>query len=293
MKLDNRRSSNNIDDRRGGRSGLSIGKGGLSIGGLIIVGIIAWVTGGNPLTAVMNEVGTQMSQSPTTTQSYQPATAEEQQSADFAAKILAGTEDVWTEQFAAIGRTYEPPRMVYFTGSTTSGCGHATKATGPFYCSADRTIYIDLSFFNELRDRFGAGGDFAYAYVIAHEVGHHVEQQLGILDKAHTAMANAASERERNRISVRLELLADYYAGLWAHHDNRKFGSMEIGDLEEGLNAATAIGDDRLQQQAGQQVTPDAFNHGTSAQRMRWLRKGYEQGTINAGNTFDLPYEQL
>lgn len=183
--------------------------------------------------------------------------------------------------------------MVYFTGSTTSGCGHATKATGPFYCSADRTIYIDLSFFNELRDRFGAGGDFAYAYVIAHEVGHHVEQQLGILDQAHTAMANATSERERNRISVRLELLADYYAGLWAHHDHRKFGSMEIGDLEEGLNAATAIGDDHLQRQAGQQVTPDAFNHGTSAQRKRWLRKGYEQGTISGGNTFDLPYEQL
>lgn len=292
MKLDNRRSSTNIDDRRGGRGGLSLGKGGLSIGALLIVGLIAWITGGNPLTAVMNEVGTQMTQSPTT-QTYQPTTPEEQAVADFAAKILAGTEDVWTEQFASIGRTYEPPRMVYFTGSTTSGCGHATKATGPFYCSADRTIYIDLSFFNELRDRFGAGGDFAYAYVIAHEVGHHVEQQLGILDQAHTAMANATSERERNRISVRLELLADYYAGLWAHHDHRKFGSMEIGDLEEGLNAATAIGDDHLQRQAGQQVTPDAFNHGTSAQRKRWLRKGYEQGTISGGNTFDLPYEQL
>lgn len=292
MKLDNRRSSTNIDDRRGGRGGLSLGKGGLSIGALLIIGLIAWITGGNPLTAVMNEVGTQMTQSPTT-QTYQPTTPEEQAVADFAAKILAGTEDVWTEQFASIGRTYEPPRMVYFTGSTTSGCGHATKATGPFYCSADRTIYIDLSFFNELRDRFGAGGDFAYAYVIAHEVGHHVEQQLGILDQAHTAMANATSERERNRISVRLELLADYYAGLWAHHDHRKFGSMEIGDLEEGLNAATAIGDDHLQRQAGQQVTPDAFNHGTSAQRKRWLRKGYEQGTISGGNTFDLPYEQL
>lgn len=292
MKLDNRRSSTNIDDRRGGRGGLSLGKGGLSIGALLIVGLIAWITGGNPLTAVMNEVGTQMTQSPTT-QTYQPTTPEEQAVADFAAKILAGTEDVWTEQFASIGRTYEPPRMVYFTGSTTSGCGHATKATGPFYCSADRTIYIDLSFFNELRDRFGAGGDFAYAYVIAHEVGHHVEQQLGILDQAHTAMANATSERERNRISVRLELLADYYAGLWVHHDHRKFGSMEIGDLEEGLNAATAIGDDHLQRQAGQQVTPDAFNHGTSAQRKRWLRKGYEQGTISGGNTFDLPYEQL
>lgn len=292
MKLDNRRSSTNIDDRRGGCGGLSLGKGGLSIGALLIIGLIAWITGGNPLTAVMNEVGTQMTQSPTT-QTYQPTTPEEQAVADFAAKILAGTEDVWTEQFASIGRTYEPPRMVYFTGSTTSGCGHATKATGPFYCSADRTIYIDLSFFNELRDRFGAGGDFAYAYVIAHEVGHHVEQQLGILDQAHTAMANATSERERNRISVRLELLADYYAGLWAHHDHRKFGSMEIGDLEEGLNAATAIGDDHLQRQAGQQVTPDAFNHGTSAQRKRWLRKGYEQGTISGGNTFDLPYEQL
>ena len=285
MRLDGRRKSSNVEDRRGGSAGIK----SISIGGIVIAAIVAWVMGGNPLEVVTQQLSDTTTQ---TTGEYQP-TAEEQEAADFASKILAGTEDVWTKRFQSMGKTYEPPKMVYFTGGVTSGCGSASSSTGPFYCSADQTIYIDLSFFNELRDRFGAGGDFAYAYVIAHEVGHHVEYLLGTLSEAHRAMQAASSDKERNRISVRLELLADFYAGIWAHDDNKLFASMEEGDLEEGLNAATAIGDDRLQKQAQGYTVPDAFNHGTSEQRVRWLKKGYTTGDMSQGNTFALPYSDL
>lgn len=281
MRLDGRRESSNVQDNR--RMKISGKAGGLGLGGLIIVGLITWLLGGNPLTVIQEGIGGSFSSE----QSYEPS-AEEDELAAFSSQILAGTEDVWTKIFAEYGLRYEPPRLVLFTGATNSGCGYASAATGPFYCSADRTIYLDVSFFKEMEQRFGAKGQFAFAYVIAHEVGHHVQYLLGTLDKAHAAMSKA-SEKESNAISVRLELQADYYAGLWAHHDNKMFQSMEIGDLEDGLVAAQAIGDDRLQMQAQGYTVPESFNHGTSEQRMAWLRKGYTTGTLEGGDTFNLP----
>lgn len=219
-------------------------------------------------------------------------TAEEEQAATFAKTILAGSEDVWKEIFSKHGMTYVPPRMVLFTNATESGCGNASASTGPFYCPADQTLYIDLSFFNEMENQLKAGGDFAYAYVIAHEVGHHVQYLLGTLDKVHEQQQKL-SQKEANKLNVRLELQADYYAGVWAYHDNKNFKSLEDGDIEEGLNAASQIGDDRLQMQAQGYTVPDSFNHGTSAQRNRWLKKGLETGDITEGDTFSIPYSEL
>lgn len=187
---------------------------------------------------------------------------------------------------------YVPPRMVLFSGSTQSGCGNASSSTGPFYCPADQTLYIDLSFFEEMRTQLQAGGDFAYAYVIAHEVGHHVQYLLGTLDKVHQ-MQQQMSKKESNQLNVRLELQADYYAGVWIYHDNQKFKSLEDGDIEEGLNAASQIGDDRLQMQSQGYTVPDAFNHGTSAQRSRWLKKGIQTGDLSGGDTFSIAYSDL
>lgn len=201
--------------------------------------------------------------------------------------VLAGIEDVWTKVFAEEGLTYQPPKLVMFTQSVQSGCGGASSQVGPFYCSADQTVYIDLSFFQQMKTELKAGGDFAYAYVIAHEVGHHVQNQLGILDKVHSMMSRM-SQKNANALNVRLELQADYFAGMWAHHDNAKYNSLEPGDLEEGINAAHAIGDDKLQMEAQGYTVPDAFNHGTSKQRMAWLSKGYKVGTLAAGDTFNL-----
>ena len=191
-----------------------------------------------------------------------------------------------------MGRTYEPPTLVLYSGSVQSACGGATSQTGPFYCSADRSVYIDLSFFTSMKKQFGTAGDFAYAYVIAHEVGHHVQNLLGTLSEAHSQMSRM-NERESNRMSVRLELQADFYAGLWAHHDNRMFNSLEEGDIEEGLAIASRIGDDYLQKQARGYAVPDSFNHGTSQQRVRWLKKGYQTGNLSSGDTFSLNYNQL
>lgn len=283
MKLDGRRTSDNVDDRRG-RSG---GKISMGIGGTIIVGLIVWLMGGNPLGVVTQ----QLSQGAGERSNYTP-TAEEEQAANFTKQILAGTEDVWTRIFTQKGLTYIPPKMVLFTHSTTSGCGSASAATGPFYCPADQTVYIDLSFFNEMKTKLNAGGDFAYAYVIAHEVGHHVQYLLGVLDKVHQHQ-KSLSEKESNQLNVMLELQADFYAGVWAYHDNEIYQSIEYGDIEEGLNAASQIGDDRLQMQAQGYTVPDAFNHGTSTQRGRWLKKGLETGDISQGDTFSVPYSQL
>lgn len=288
MRLDGRRSSNNVEDRRGmSRGGKIAGAGG--IGALIIAALITWLAGGNPLD-VINQA------SPTATSEqisggYQPS-AQEEEYAEFAKKILAGTEDVWTREFEKMGMTYEPPKMVLFTGAVQSGCGQATSAVGPFYCGADKTLYIDLSFFTQMEKEMGAGGDFAFAYVIAHEVGHHVQNLLGTLSKTHEAMARS-SEREANRISVRTELQADFYAGVWAYHDNKMFGSLEPGDIEEGLNAASKIGDDYLQKQAQGYAVPDSFNHGRSDQRVRWLEKGATTGNISYGDTFSPSYNSL
>jgi hypothetical protein len=220
------------------------------------------------------------------------ASAEEDSLAVFTKKILAGTEDIWTEEFRKIGKTYQPPKLVLFTNSVQSGCGNANSSVGPFYCSADQTVYIDLSFFMNMKKQIGADGDFAYAYVIAHEVGHHVQNQLGILSAAHQKMAQV-SKTESNKISVCLELQADYFAGVWAHHDNNRFKSLEDGDIEEGLNVASKIGDDYLQKQAYGYTVPESFNHGTSAQRARWLKKGLTTGDIKGGDTFSVGYNNL
>lgn len=288
MRLNGRRFSSNVDDRRrmgGGK------KAGLGIGGLVIAAVITWLMGGNLLSVLSDADVMGMMTDQSQSAAYEP-TAEEDELAKFSSQILAGTEDVWTKEFRKMGRTYEPPRLVLFTNSVQSGCGGATSSSGPFYCSADQCVYIDLSFFSQMRQQLGADGDFAYAYVIAHEVGHHVQYLLGILDEAHQQMSRV-SQKESNRISVRLELQADFFAGVWAHHDNKMFNSLEDGDIEEGLNVASKIGDDYLQKKAQGYTVPDAFNHGTSAQRVRWLKKGLASGNINDGDTFSPAYSDL
>ena len=289
MRLDGRRYSNNVEDRRGsggGKKMLGIGGG---IGGLIIAALVVWISGGNPLSVL-----TQQSSFTTSNEiqgDYTP-TAQEEEYANFAKQILAGTEDVWTEEFKKMGLTYRPPKMVLYTGAVNSACGSQTSAVGPFYCSGDETLYIDLSFFDQMNNQMRAGGDFAYAYVIAHEVGHHVQHLLGTLDKAHSQMAQV-SQTEANQLSVRTELQADFYAGVWAYHDNEMFGSLEAGDIEEGLNAASKIGDDYLQKQAQGYAVPVTFNHGRSDQRVKWLEKGARTGNISYGDTFTPSYNSL
>lgn len=285
MRLNGRRQSNNVDDRRGGFRGFKFAGGG--IGGIIIVALLVWISGGNPLNVLSGFSPEFMSEQ----QGYTP-TQHEEELAVFARQILAGTEDVWTEEFKKMGLEYQPPRLVLFTGSVQSGCGGATSQTGPFYCSADQTIYLDLSFFEEMERSMDISGDFACAYVIAHEVGHHVQYLLGDLDAAHERMSQV-SEREANQISVRLELQADFYAGIWAYHDNEMFCSLEDGDIEEGLNAASKIGDDYLQKRARGYTVPDSFNHGRSDQRVKWLKRGAETGDLRYGDTFSQPYSSL
>lgn len=287
MNLNGRRKSTNVDDRRG-RSGLKIG-GGIGIVGVLIAAAVAWFTGGNPMEVISRQAPQIINQQAGA--DYKP-TAEEEQLAEFSKQIFAGTEDVWTKIFAENGLTYEPPTLVLYTGSTTSGCGNASSSIGPFYCSADESVYIDLSFFQNMRRDLGADGDFAYAYVIAHEVGHHVQHLLGTLDKAHAEMQRS-SKTEANHISVRLELQADCYAGIWAYHDNQMFGSLEEGDIDEALDAAQKIGDDYLQRQAQGYTVPDSFNHGTSAQRSRWLWRGLRTGDLRQADTFTPAYSQL
>lgn len=289
MRLDGRRNSSNINDRRG-VSGKTIGIGG-GIVGVVIVAIVTLLGGGN-IGDVLSNV---MTQGGITTQ--QPANytpdAEDERLADLASKVLAGTEDVWTEEFRRQGwGEYECPKMVLYTGSVNTACGQGSSQVGPFYCSADQTVYIDLDFFKAMDSTIGAGGDFTYAYVIAHEVGHHVQYLLGTLDAAHQKM-NQVSQTEANQISVRLELQADFYAGVWANRDNAMFNSIEPGDVENAVNAASKIGDDYLQRKATGREQPESFNHGRSAQRVKWLQKGINTGDPNQGDTFSVPYSQL
>ena len=286
MRLDGRRESRNVRDIRG-KGGKATG---LGLGGLVIVGVITWLLGGNPLDVLRQAGSLEMITGGGQTE-YVP-TAEEEALAKFSRQILAGTEDVWTAEFRRMGLEYEPPTLVLFTGSVQSACGGASSSSGPFYCSGDKSVYIDLSFFSTKKQEFGAAGDFAYAYVIAHEVGHHVQNLLGTLRQAHTAMSQT-SQTEANKISVRLELQADFYAGLWAHHDNEMFNSLEAGDLEEGLEIAARIGDDYLQKRAQGYAVPETFNHGTSAQRARWLKKGFSTGDIDKADTFSSRYNSL
>ena len=285
MRLDGRRESTNVDDRRGSTVKTV---GGIGLGGLIIIGLITMLLGGDPL-SVLQQAST-MGGTETVTD-YQP-TAEEEALATFSKQILAGTEDVWTALFRKMGKTYVPPKLVLFTGQVQSGCGGATASSGPFYCSADQTVYIDLSFFSSMKQQLGADGDFAYAYVIAHEVGHHVQYLLGTLTQAHKLMSQS-SQKISNQISVRLELQADFYAGVWAHNDNKMFGSLEEGDIDEGMAIASKIGDDYLQKKAYGRTVPDSFNHGTSAQRSKWLKRGLYYGDVSYGDTFSPDYSQL
>lgn len=278
MRWTGRRQSSNVDDRRGSGGGGMI-KGGLGIGGIIIVVVISLVMKKNPL-EVLQQTG--VGTGGTTTEERAPLTAEEEKMGEFVATVLADTEDVWHKLMS----DYREPTLVLFTDQVASGCGNASAATGPFYCSADEKLYIDLSFYEELRSRFEAPGDFAQAYVIAHEVGHHVQHLMGITDRVHN-MRGQLSETEYNKQSVRLELQADFFAGVWAHHAQKMQNILEAGDIEEALGAATAIGDDRLQKQATGEVVPDSFTHGTSAQRVRWFKKGFETGDINQGDTFN------
>lgn len=288
MKLDGRRESTNVDDRRGGST---IAKaGGIGLGGVIIIGLITLLMGGDP-TDVIRNVQEMGGAGTIQTGDYNP-TAEEEELATFAKQILAGTEDVWTKIFEQNGRKYVPPRLVLFTGAVQSGCGGATSSSGPFYCSADQSVYLDLSFFSSMKRQIGADGDFAYAYVIAHEVGHHVQNLLGTLNQAHQQMARS-NQTQSNQISVRLELQADFYAGIWGYYDNKMFGSLEDGDIEEALNAASKIGDDYLQKKSQGYTIPESFNHGTSAQRNKWLKKGLTTGNLSLGDTFSPAYKDL
>ncbi|MCR5840505.1 MAG: zinc metallopeptidase [Bacteroidales bacterium] len=289
MQLNGRRQSTNVDDRRG----MSAGKvaGGVGLGGLIVIGLITLLLGGNP-TEVIQQVNQMGGTEVISGGSGRQATPEEEQLAVFAKQILAGTEDVWTAIFQQYGRTYQPPKLVLYTDYVQTASGTASAQMGPFYNSGDQTVYLDLSFFTTMKQQFGSDGDFAYAYVIAHEVGHHVQYLLGTLQEAHQQMSRS-SEAVSNQISVRLELQADFYAGVWAYHDNRMYGSLEPGDIEEGLAIASRIGDDYLQKKARGYTVPESFNHGTSAQRQRWLKKGATTGDIRQGDTFSPAYNQL
>jgi predicted metalloprotease len=278
MLWQGQRESENVEDARGSGGGRLVMGGGI---GTVILVVLYLVLGGDPQALFNAQQQAQVSQ---------PAQVNTQAPRDdaskFVAVVLADTEDAWNDVFRQMGRKYEEPRLVLFTDVIQSGCGFARGATGPFYCPQDRQVYIDLGFFRQLQERLGAAGDFAEAYVIAHEVGHHVQKLLGITDRVDAARRRA-SEAESNRLSVRLELQADFLAGVWARYADRTKHVVEAGDIEEAIRAANAVGDDRLQSQSRSYVVPDSFTHGTSEQRVRWFRRGYETGDLNQGDTFN------
>ncbi len=288
MRWQGRRESGNVEDRRTANAGFGIpmggmriplgGRGGIGIGGIILLLIVSAIFGINPLSL--------LSGSGIETQS-EPATdsAEMDEMKSFVSTVLADTEDTWKEILAAQGTAYEEPTLVLFSGAVESGCGFAGAAAGPFYCPEDHKVYLDLDFYNELKSRFGAPGDFAQAYVLAHEVGHHVQNLLGVMAKTQ-GVRRGASEEEVNAISVRTELQADCYAGIWANHADRSRGLLEAGDVEEALTAAAAVGDDTIQRRARGRVVPESFTHGSAAERMKWFKAGFEQGTLSACDTF-------
>ena len=288
MDLDGRRESENFEDRRGMSGGTMAGMG---IGGMIIIGLIALLMGGNPLEVIQSTggLGSMTGQEENTEQTYSP---EEEAQVKFCKQILASTEDVWSAVFRKeFNAQYTPPTLVIFKNSVQTNCGGATSAVGPFYCSADQKLYLDLSFFKQMETQLKSGGDFAHAYVIAHEVGHHVENLLGILGKTHAQMQRSNS-KQSNQLSVRLELLADYYAGVWAHYENRAFQSLDDTDMKEAINCAQHIGDNYLQEQSQGYSQPESFTHGTSEQRMRWLKRGFQTGDMQT-TTFSGSYSDL
>ncbi len=279
MRMDDYRESDNIEDRRGGGG---IGRGGVGIGGIVLALVISYFTGINPMTllGIMEQTPLARQEAPA---AHKPPANDE--TALFVSKVLASTEDVWNQTFREAGRQYENPKLVLFTGATPTACGTGQTAMGPFYCPGDHKVYIDLAFYRELKDRFRAPGEFAQAYVVAHEVGHHVQNLLGIADQVHKARQRV-SEREANALSVRMELQADCLAGVWGKRTDTMKQVLEPGDLEAALTAASAIGDDRLQQQAQGRIVPESFTHGSSEQRVRWFRRGFETGDMNQCNTF-------
>ncbi|MDX1908742.1 MAG: neutral zinc metallopeptidase [Bacteroidia bacterium] len=279
MRWQGREGSSNVEDRRGGGGG----RAGAGIGiGAIVIALIAMLFGQDPMQVLQQLQGSGVSAS----QEAPVLSAEDQALTQFVSVVLKDNEDVWNKIFPEqLNQAYREPVLVIFDGETQSGCGYASSATGPFYCPADEKLYIDLSFYRDLKTRFGAPGDFAMAYVIAHEVGHHVQHLLGITDQV-DAQRGRISEAAYNQLSVRLELQADYLAGMWAHHAQQTKNILEQGDLQEALQAANAIGDDRLQMQAQGYVVPESFTHGTSEQRMRWFSLGYKTGDIRQSDTF-------
>jgi predicted metalloprotease len=298
MRLDDLRTSQNIEDRRGegggfgggGGTGFGIGGGGLGIGTVVVLGIIGWALGINPAVLIG---GAEMvaGRNPQAQQQQQtrqaPAGSPSDDTGRFVARILGETEDVWNELLPAqANRPYKAPRLVLFSGATRSACGDAQSAMGPFYCPVDQKVYLDTSFFNDMKRRFGGGGDFAYAYVIAHEVGHHVENLLGILPKVQQAQQRAASKAAANNLSVRVELMADCLAGVWAARMNQRHDNIDETDVRQAIAAATAIGDDRLQRQSQGVVVPDSFTHGSSEQRVRWFMTGLKSGDLRSCGTF-------
>jgi predicted metalloprotease len=299
MRWEDFRTSDYLEDRRGGGGGggigIPMGRGGLGIGTIIILTLAGWALGIDPRILISGaemmggggsgyvEPAPRQGSAPPRGQKTAPP---QDQMGRFASAILGNTEDVWKEVLPKqVGRQYQPPRMVLFSRATRSRCGAASSAMGPFYCPLDQTVYIDLSFFEEMQRRFRAGGDFAYAYVIAHEVGHHVENQLGLLGRVQQRQQEVG-RTEANQLSVRVELMADCLAGIWAHHSQQRYQSLEEGDVEEAMRAAEAIGDDRLQQQSQGRVVPDSFTHGSSAQRVRWFMTGLKGGQVQACDTF-------
>ncbi len=276
MRWQGRRGSSNVEDKRGLSSKGVIGGG---IGGIVII-LIVMLLGGDPNSLLQN---IQVDQQ--TSSSNYSETAEEKQLVQFVSVVLAETEDTWHKIFSDLGENYREPKLVLFTESVQSACGTAGASTGPFYCPGDEKLYIDLSFYDELQKRFKAPGDFAMAYVIAHEVGHHIQNLLGTMDKMNQ-LRSRLSEEEYNKYSVRLELQADFYAGVWAHYTDKTKGLLEEGDLDEAINAASAVGDDRIQKQSQGYVVPESFTHGTSEQRKRWFYKGFTTGDIRQGDTF-------
>ena len=286
MRWEGNRESSNVEDMRagGGGGGFGLGGGAVSIGAIVIALIGGAVLGVNPLTLLSIITG---GGSPAVTQQApaQAPPANDQQ-ARFVSTVLADTEDVWTQLFQQGGATYHDPKLVLFRGAIRTACGAGQAAMGPFYCPADQKVYIDLSFYDTLKSRLGAPGDFAQAYVIAHEVGHHVQQELGISEQVERARARATSQAQANSLSVRTELQADCFAGVWANHAQKARNILEQGDIEEAMNAAQKIGDDALQQNAGRAVVPESFTHGTSAQRQHWFNTGLQTGSVKACDTF-------
>ncbi|MCL2524931.1 MAG: zinc metallopeptidase [Betaproteobacteria bacterium] len=284
MRMNNRRESDNLEDRRGaGGGGLRLGGGRLGLGAIVIALVASYFLGVNPLT-VLNMLGGGLPAVEQSAPQAQRPPADDA-TARFVSQVLASTEDTWRQVFQANGKQYREPKLVLFSGVTPTACGAGQSAMGPFYCPGDQKVYIDLQFFGELKDRFKAPGEFAQAYVIAHEVAHHVQNLLGISEQVQHARQQAG-KAEANALSVKLELQADCLAGVWGKRTDSMQNILEPGDLEAALNAASAIGDDRLQQQAQGRIVPESFTHGSSAQRVRWFKRGFESGDMNQCNTF-------